>query len=126
MTSQQEFFAETKISVENYVQNRIHLIKLQAAEKTSKVASGMFSGLLIAVISFFIILFLSIMAAWYFAAVTGSVYIGFGIISAFYIILLVLIFVLKKSVLDKMVSNSIINIFFEKTPEDHDNDTSAQ
>ena len=118
MESQQDFFAESKTAIEDYVHNRLFLIKLQAVEKISKLSAAMFAGLLIAVLSFFIILFLSIMAAWYFGELLGSVYIGFGIISAFYVIVLVLILVFRKKVLEKTITNSVINIFFEKT--DHD------
>jgi len=121
MNVQQDFFADTKLAVENYVENRILLIKLQATEKISKLAGAMFSGLLIAVISFFIILFISMMIAWYFGQLLDNVYLGFGIISAFYIVLLILLLVFRKKVLEKTITNTVINIFFEKTAHDHDN-----
>ncbi len=126
MTSQQQYFTDTKLAAENYFRNRMHLVKLQMAEKTSKVAAAMFSGLLIAILSFFILLFLSVMAGWYFAAVTGSAYIGFGIVSAFYIVLLILILILRKTVLQKFVTNTVIHIFFDQTPDDHEQNASEQ
>ena len=121
MKAQQDFFADTKLAVENYVENKILLVKLEATEKISKLAGAMFSGLLIAVISFFIILFISMMIAWYFGQLLDNVYLGFGIISAFYIVLLILLLVFRKKVLEKTITNTVINIFFEKTPHDHDN-----
>lgn len=123
----QEFFADTKAAVEKYVQYKLLLLKLQAAEKIAKLSAAMFVGLIIAVISFFIILFVSIMAGWYFADLFGSNYWGFGIITAFYILVLLLIIIFRKKVLEKTVTNTVINIFFEKSSEEHDNtDTTAQ
>src|SRR5690349_14555700 len=121
MSTQQEFFADTKLAVENYVESKLLLVKLQAAEKISKLAGAMFSGLLIVVISFFIVLFLSMMIAWYFGQLLDNVYFGFGIISAFYIVLLILLLVFRKKVLERTIMNTVINIFFEQTAHDHDN-----
>jgi membrane protein implicated in regulation of membrane protease activity len=121
MKAQQDFFADTKLAVENYVENRILLLKLEATEKISKLAGAMFSGLLIAVMSFFIILFISMMIAWYFGQLLNNVYLGFGIISAFYIVVLILLLIFRKKVLERTITNTVINIFFEKTAHDHDN-----
>jgi hypothetical protein len=126
MDAQQNFFADSKIAVEKYVEDRILLIRLQAAEKISKLSSAMFSGLLIAVLSFFIILFLSMMAAWYFGQLLENVFLGFGIISAFYILMLVLLLVFRKKLLEKSITNTVINIMFEQTAPNHDNDTAEK
>ncbi len=121
MSAQQDFFADTKLAVENYVENKLLLLKLQAAEKISKLAGAMFSGLLIAVISFFIILFISMMIAWYFGQLLDNVYFGFGIISAFYVVLLILLLVFRKKMLERTITSTVINIFFEQTAHDNDN-----
>jgi len=97
------------------------LLKLEATEKISKLAGAMFSGLLIAVMSFFIILFISMMIAWYFGQLLNNVYLGFGIISAFYVVVLILLLIFRKKVLERTITNTVINIFFEKTAHDHDN-----
>jgi len=124
-TQDQKFFSESKEAVENYIHSRMLLIKLQAIEKISKLSAAMFSGLLIAILSFFVILFLSIMAAWYFGQLLGSPFEGFGIICAFYIFALVLVLVFRKRVLQKTIINTVINIFFEKTSEEKKDDTNT-
>lgn len=125
MDSQQDFFEDSKAAIEKYVQHKLLLIKLQAVEKISKLSAAMFSGLLIIILGFFIMLFLSIMAAWYFGDLLGSPVKGFGIMSGFYLVVLVLILIFRKKVLEKTIINTVINIIFEKSAEDHDNTNSA-
>jgi hypothetical protein len=127
MNAQQDFFTESKQAIEKYVQYRLLLIKLQAVEKISRLSGAMFTGLLIGILSFFIILFLSIMAAWYFGELLGSTFKGFGIICAFYVLVLILILIFRKRVLQKTITNTVINILFEQTEEEHDDtNTSTQ
>src|SRR3954453_4462667 len=102
-TQEQNFFTDSKQAIEKYIQSRMLLIKLQGVEKISKLSAAMFSGLLISILSFFVILFLSIMAAWYFGELLGSPFKGFGIICAFYILALVLVLVFRKRVLQKTI-----------------------
>ncbi len=120
MNAEEDFFTGSKQTIEKYLQDRLLLLKLQAVEKMSRLSAAMFSGLLIAVVTFFIILFLSIMAAWYFADLLENVYYGFGIISAFYIIVLILLIIFRKRILQRLITNTIINILFEQTTEEDD------
>jgi hypothetical protein len=125
MDSQPDFFAESKAAVENYVRYKLHLLKLQTVEKLSKLSAAMFAGIVIVVLSFFILFFLSIMAAWYFGDLLGSPFKGFGIISAFYAIILALLLIFRKTLLEKTITNTVINIIFEKAQEENDNRSSS-
>lgn len=60
------FFEETEELVENYVNDRLLLLKLQAAEKTANIVSVLVSGILIGVVAFFILLFVSLMLGYWF------------------------------------------------------------
>lgn len=123
METQEQFFKESGQKIEQYVQDRLLLLKLRTVEKISKLVAVMFAVLVVAVLVFFIFLFLSIMAGYYFAEITHSMFLGFGIVSAFYIIMLVTLIALRKSVLERMITNTVINILFEdkEGEEDHDN-----
>ncbi len=101
MQPEEKFFTESRKKIEEYVQNRISLLKLQMVEKASRLIAMLFSGLVIALLFFFILLFISIMGGYYFAQLTGSLFIGFGIISAFYIIVLLVVIKLRKNVIEK-------------------------
>ena len=117
MEKEEPFFTESKNQVKQYIQDRILLVKLQAVEKTSQLAGKLFSVLIIGMLVFFILLFLSIMAGYLFAQLTGSLYIGFGIVALVYIILLIVILKLRKSLIEKKVINEIIETIFDKTSD---------
>ncbi|HEY4149601.1 MAG TPA: phage holin family protein [Chitinophagaceae bacterium] len=118
----QGFFEETQELVEDYVSNRLQLFKLQTAEKSSKLVSLLLTVLVMALLGFFILLFLSITAGYFLAQKTGSLFTGFGIVAIFYVVLLVVLLYLRKKFLDKYISNTVIKIFFETTGDDDDTD----
>lgn len=118
------FFEETEEMVEKYVKDRMLLFKLQATEKAANLVALMVSGIVIGMIGFFILMFLSIMAGYYFAELTGSLFYGFGIITLVYIVLLIVLVVLRKKILHNFVANTVVRIIFDKqTDEDESNST---
>ncbi|MCM5527483.1 phage holin family protein [Parasegetibacter sp. NRK P23] len=118
------FFEETEEMVEKYVQDRMLLFKLQATEKAANLVALMVSGIVIGMIGFFILMFLSIMAGYYFAELTGSLFYGFGIITLVYIVLLIILVLLRKKILHNFVANTVVRIIFDKqTDEDEPNST---
>ncbi|MEP6750600.1 MAG: phage holin family protein [Bacteroidota bacterium] len=117
-TDKQSFFEDTQELVEDYLSNRLRLFKLQTAEKSSRVVTLLFAGLVIGILSFFILLFVSIMAAWYFSEKLNSQFYGFGIIALIYILLLVIAILLKKNFLDKYIFHRVVKILFDSNTED--------
>ncbi|MFT3933258.1 MAG: phage holin family protein [Chitinophagaceae bacterium] len=115
----QSFFEETQDVLESYVNNRIRLLKLQTAEKSSRVVTLLFAGLVIGILSFFILLFLSIMAGYFFSEKLHSQFYGFGLVALIYILLLVLAIYLRKKYLDKYIFDRVIKILFD-TDTDED------
>jgi len=122
MEKEEDFFVESKQKIEDYVRDRILLLKLEMVEKTSKLLSVMFIGLLITILSLFILLFLSFMAGYYFAAVTDSLYLGFGIVCGFYVLLLLFMIIAGKKILHTFITNTVIETIFDQTA-DNDDDT---
>lgn len=122
MEKEADFFTESKQKIQDYVQDRLLLLKLEMVEKTSKLVAVMFISLLIAVLSLFILLFLSFMAGYYFATVTGSLYLGFGIVCGFYVLLLAFILLAGKKLLHTYITNKVIETIFDQTA-DNDDDT---
>ena len=118
MAEPENFFTESRKKLEAYVNERLLLLKLEALEKTAKMSASLFTAIVLLLLAFFILLFLSLMAGYYFANLTGSLFAGFGIVTAFYIILFVVILKLKKPVIEKNIRNMIISNFFDKQEED--------
>ncbi len=120
MKQEESFFAETRQKAEEYVKERIMLFKMELLEKVSKVAAGILSVMFLALIVFFIVFFLSIMAGWYFAYLTGSEVYGFGIVAGIYIVLLIIFLIVRKRLIEVKVVNSLIDILFDKTEIEED------
>jgi hypothetical protein len=112
------YFSESKEQIELYIKDRLLLLKLQTAEKTARLAGMLFTGLILGLFSFFVLLFISMMGGYLFASLTGSLYCGFGIVAAFYLLILLLIFKFRKTLIEKWVGDTIIRVFFEKEKED--------
>lgn len=62
------------------------------------------------------------MAGYYFATVTGSLYLGFGIVCGFYVLLLAFILLAGKKLLHTYITNKVIETIFDQTA-DNDDDT---
>lgn len=123
--TQEAFFKDSGDRIEAYIKDRLLLMKLQGARKLSKLAAMMFAVLVVAVLVFFIMLFLSVMLGYYFAELTGSLYLGFGILSAIYIILVIVLIKLRSTVLEKMVANTVISILFDPKDDEDEEDANA-
>jgi len=117
VTEKQSFFEDTQDLLESYAANRLRLLKLQTAEKSSRVVTLIFTGMVIGLLSFFIFLFVSIMAALYFSEKWHSSFYGFGVVVLFYILLLLTILALRAT-LDKYIFSKVINILFESNADD--------
>lgn len=117
------YFEKTELLVHRYVNNRITLLKLMAAEKGSRLVSLTVMLVLILVLVLFLLIFISIMGGYYFAELTGSLFKGFGIITGIYLVLLILALTLRKKYLEPFVANKFISIFFEKTAADEEPET---
>jgi len=115
-----DFLEETYGMFTDYVDDRVLLLKIQAAEKSGKLLSALITIAVVALFSFFILLFVSIMGGYYFAELTGSTFYGFSIIAGIYIVLLLLFLLINKQVLSKRIINMVIKIFFEKSKVETD------
>lgn len=125
MQTKVNVFTESFKSAQDYLHQRMQLIKLQVIEKVSSLIASIVAGVLIALLGFFILLSLSIMGGFYFAELTGSNYIGFGIMTGVYVVLLLIVFALRKKVIGKSIINSVIKLMLDKTPE-HDADSNTK
>ena len=114
----EHFFAETEELVEAYIKDRLLLVKMEAAEKGAKLAVHFVTGLVLMLLSFFILLFLSIMAGYYFSGLTGSEFYGFGIIAAFYVLILVIVLLLRKRYIFPFLINFIIKTIFDQVNDE--------
>ena len=113
MDDSNNFFADTKKEVGDYLENRILLIKLQAASKSSGLIAKLSIVLILGLLGFCVLFFLSIVGGYFFADITGSLYIGYGIITLIYILCFVIVYSRRQKMVNT-IRNLIIKVLFDK------------
>ena len=104
--------ADLKQELESYVQNRIDLTKLHVAEDLSKLTSGLALRLLLFYIAFFVLLFLSMAAAYAIGNYSDSTEAGFIVVSGFYLLVGIVLYLLRGIIINKPIIKSFIHLFF--------------
>jgi uncharacterized RDD family membrane protein YckC len=110
----QTFFEETRKLVEDYVEDRLLLFKLQAGEKTARVVSKLYIMLAIGLLLFIILMIVTVIAGYFLAYLTGNFIVGFGIIAALYVVLIFVLYFMHKRFLGKRVMDAVIKLIFKK------------
>ncbi len=105
-----------KDNVKDYIETRIDIMKLQAINKGAPVISGAITGIAVAFLGIFIIMFLSFSAAYAISDATDKPFLGFLIVAGFYILLAVLVIVLKDKLLTMPIIHSMLDKVYYKTP----------
>jgi hypothetical protein len=117
------YFEQTEAMLRQYVNDRILLLKLKASQQSARLTSQVLVLMIVVLLGLFVLLFLSLMAAYYFADLTGSLFYGFGIVTGFYLLLLIIILMVRKKYLSPYLINMVIRIILDKTPDDESVDT---
>jgi hypothetical protein len=99
-----------KDNIENYIEHKVDLVKLKTADKAGAAASNIVVGLAMARLVLFILIFLSLSAAFAISQATGDYYLGFLIVAGFYMLVAGLLLALK----EKLITMPIINAILKK------------
>ncbi|MBK7850439.1 MAG: phage holin family protein [Bacteroidetes bacterium] len=105
-------------SAKEYIETRSEISKLKAIDKGSKMAGSMASGIILMVLFFAILAFVSIAVAFALSEWIGRAFSGFLIVAGFYLLVFVLLALNKERWIENPVTNSIIRNFFK----DHEKD----
>lgn len=109
----QNFFVEVKDLVEEYVDDRILLFKLQATEKAAKASSNAFLLIAAGSLCFILLMIVSFIAGYYLSQKTGSFIIGFGILAGIYFLLIILLIFVHKKYTGKIIADKVVQFSFE-------------
>src|SRR5689334_468848 len=111
---EQETVIESLVeNVEKYTATTIELAKLKSILKTSDILSNIAVSLVLLVLAFLAIVFLSIGVAFWLGDLLGSGYAGFLIVAGFYALTGILLYLLRKRLIKGPISNALINHFIE-------------
>lgn len=94
--------------IESYAKTSITLFKLSSVEKSADVVSSLISRITIIVIASLFILFANIGVAFWIGKALGEYFLGFFIVSGFYIILLAFVFIFRYKMIKKPISDMMI------------------
>lgn len=114
-----DYFQELKVLVTDYLAARIKLIKYEVFEKTAKITASLFSSFVIAMLVFFLLFFLSIALGFYLGAFFDSYGTGFLLVTGLYLLMLVPFVLFRKSLIEKLIINRIIEELTDNEEEDN-------
>ena len=112
----ENFFHDLKDSASLYIEQKIELGKLTTIDKGSKLGAKFISGLILGVLAFFAMLFISLMLAYYFSQLFQSYFAGFGLMAGLYFMLFMIVLLARKQLIEKPIINGIIKTIFEGEP----------
>lgn len=115
-----DYFERLETLGEQYLRDRIQLLKLEATEKSATVGSAALVFFVVAMLAMFMLFFVSLMGAYYFAELTGSLFYGFSIVTGIYFLLLILVLALRKNTITPKLTNLLIRLFWDKMDDEHE------
>ena len=102
------FFSQLKSHVFDYAKVRLQLTKLEAIEKVALIAGFFLSLIIIGFFSVMVMLFIFIVAGFYFSELWGSRVYGFGAVTLMYIGLLLIYLTLLRNTTERWIMNKIV------------------
>lgn len=115
--------AEEAVSgIKEYVNNRITSFKLNMAEKTAGIVSGLLSVLIASTLFLLFIIFLSVGLALVFAKLTGELYWGFFIVAGLYLVKGIIIWNFREKLLKLPIVNMMVKQLFHNSEKEDDED----
>lgn len=110
-----EDFNSIKKDIQEYLEVKIDLIRLRIAESLSRTFSSVASIAIFALLSGFILLFLSFAAGYFFASLLNSNELGFLCVAGFYGLILIIFLIFKKQIIERPIIKAIVKLFFQKS-----------
>ncbi len=108
-----EELSDVKKEIETYFQSKLDLTKLQAAEDLSRFASGIAVKLVLFYIAMFVLIFVSMAAAFAIGTYTNSNELGFLVVAGVYVLFAFIFYLFKGILIQTPVIKAFIQIFFQ-------------
>ncbi len=105
--------AHLKDHVSEYVQTTVQLAKAKATKGASNAAAGAAIGIVTLVLGLFFLAFLFTALAWWLGSLLSSPALGFLCVAGLFLLLIVLLFALRKKVIVPLIRNAIISAIYE-------------
>lgn len=96
-----------------YTEDSLELYKLQAIDRTAVILSSIASRSALALIVVLFTLFINVGISLYLGTLLGALYLGFLVLSGFYVIIGVIVFFFKKEMIEKPIANLVIGALMQ-------------
>ncbi|MDD2984278.1 MAG: phage holin family protein [Crocinitomicaceae bacterium] len=100
-------------NIKEYVETRYELLSLKSADKVSKIGSSLGMALVLALLTVFFLMFLSIAGGIYLSILLDSFILGFLSLAGFYLILILIFYSVRKNLIINPIRNLLIREMFE-------------
>lgn len=107
---------------QDYTKSSIELLKLNAIDKTADIAASLIFKLAFGLIVAMFLLFVNIGISLFLGKLIGENYLGFFIVSVFYLILAIILYIFRNQLITVPITNLVIKKLLEtKNREDGNN-----
>jgi energy-coupling factor transporter transmembrane protein EcfT len=113
-TSVLEKAGETFGFVQQYIEKRIELYRLEVTQKVVTTLSSLIASFFLLSIFGFVLVFGSISAGFYLAAALDSFGLAFLIVTLFYALLALILFIFKRQFIYNPILRRVLNLFREE------------
>ena len=114
VTNKDELFNK----IEKYANTSVHLLKLNAVEKSADILASLSYRIVLVLVVALFTLFVNVGISMYIGTLLHEYYLGFFIVSTFYLIMAVIIFIFRNKFLKIPISNLIITKLLKKVDLD--------
>ncbi|MET0244798.1 MAG: phage holin family protein [Flavitalea sp.] len=97
----------------DYAETYYKLGMLKLTEKTSAAGSGIIAALILAILSIFVLLFIGMGLSWWIGGMLDSIMAGYFIVAGIYLVVILCIILMRKSVIDPFFRNFIVKKIYE-------------
>ena len=108
------FFVETKEMIEEYVEDRMLLLRLQLTEKAAKLTPFIFIAIVVCFLLLILVMIISFIAGYYLSKALNSYAAGFGILAGLYVLLIALALYMHKKIFSKYIADKVVKLSFQK------------
>ncbi len=108
MNNETNAFEDLFNKTTDFLETKAELIQLKVVNKTSDIASSFVSRLVMGVVICLIIVLLSIGTAIWVGTMLGELYLGFFIVTGFYLLILLILYFGRNTLVKSVVKNSMI------------------
>jgi hypothetical protein len=100
-----------------YTEDSLELYKLQAIDRTAVILSSIVARSALALIVVLFTLFINVGISLYLGTLLGALYLGFLVLSGFYVIIGVIVYFFKKEMIEKPIANLVIGALMQSTED---------